>query len=91
MSVLEYLRSLTTADGSRWQPMLAGLALFAAGIGAAVFFRVSDLVAALLTGLSLAAWGMGACAMVGYLRWVLAGEVDKAKREGAGITGKDGK
>jgi len=88
MSVFEYLRMLTTADAGRWQPMLAGLALFGAGIGASVYFEVSDLVAALLTGLSLAAWGMGACAMVGYVRWVFAEEKDKARREGAGITGK---
>ena len=90
-SIYQYLRLLTTADGSRWQPMLAGLALFGAGIGAAVLFEVSDLVAAMLTGLSLAAWGMGACAMVGYVRWVFAGEKDKARREGAVITGKDRK
>ena len=86
-SIYQYLRLLTTADGSRWQPMLAGLALFAAGVSAAVVLEVSNVVAALLTGLSLAAWGMGACAMVGYVRWVFAAEKEKARREGASITG----
>ena len=89
--MIAYLRMLTTPDGSRWQPMLAGLALFGAGIGASVYFEVSDLVAAMLTGLALAAWGMGACAMVGYVRWVFAGEKEKARREGASLTGKDRK
>lgn len=81
--MIDYLRMLTTAHASRWQPMLIGLALFGAGIGAAVAYEVSDVVAALLTGLSLAAWAMGACAMVGYVRWVFAEEKEKARREGA--------
>ena len=72
--MIEYLRMLTTADASRWQPMLAGLALFAAGVAATVVYEVSAIVAALLTGLSLAAWGAGACAMVGYVRWYFATE-----------------
>jgi hypothetical protein len=75
--VIEYLRMLTTADASRWQPMLAGLALFAAGVSASVVYEVSAVVAALLTGLALAAWGVGACAMVGYVRWYLAAEKDR--------------
>ena len=79
MTAIEYLRLLTTADGRRWQPMLAGLALFAAGASAAVFFEVSDLVAALLTGLALAAWAMGACALVGYVRWMFAAEVKRTR------------
>ena len=72
--MIEYLRMLTTAHESRWQPMLTGLALFAAGVSATVLYEVSDVVAALLTGLSLAAWGVGACAMVGYVRWYFATE-----------------
>jgi hypothetical protein len=76
--VIDYLRMLTTADKSRWQPMLAGLALFAAGVSASVYYEVSDVVAALLTGLALAAWGVGACAMVGYVRWYLAAEKDRS-------------
>lgn len=75
--MIEYLRTLTTADASRWQPMLAGLALFAAGVSASVYYEVSDVTAALLTGLALAAWGVGACAMVGYVRWYLAAEKDR--------------
>lgn len=91
MSILEYLKMLTTADAGRWQPMLVCLALFGAGIFATVFFQASDLVAALLTGLALAAWAIGACAMVGYVRWVFAEEKDRARRDGAGLTGKDRK
>lgn len=79
MSVIQYLRMLTTADASRWQPMLAGLALFGAGVFAAVFYEVSDLVAAMLTCLSLAAWAMGACAMVGYVRWLYAEDAKDGK------------
>ena len=75
--MIDYLRMLTTAHHSRWQPMLAGLALFAAGVVATVAYQVSDLVAALLTGLSLAAWGVGACAMVGYVRWYFAAEKER--------------
>ena len=81
MPVIEYLRLLTTADSTRWKPMLAGLALFAAGVGAAVFSEVSEMVAALLTGLALAAWGMGACALVGYVRWMFRSEVKRTKDE----------
>jgi hypothetical protein len=81
VSPIEYLRHLTTADSRRWQPMLAGLALFAAGVGAAVFLEVSDLVAALLTGLALAAWAMGACALVGYVRWMFASDLARAEAE----------
>lgn len=77
--MIAYLRMLTTADASRWQPMLAGLALFGAGVGAAVFLEVSDFIAAIMTGLALAAWAMGACAMVGYLRWFFAAEVKRSK------------
>ena len=76
--MIEYLRTLTTAHASRWQPMLAGLALFAAGVFATVAYEVSALVAALLTGLALAAWGVGACAMVGYVRWYFATEKDRS-------------
>ena len=79
MSLIERLRWLTTPHESRWQPMLAGLALFAAGVSAAVFLEVSEFVAAIMTGLSLAAWAMGACALVGYVRWMFAAEVKKAK------------
>lgn len=81
MSLIERLRWLTTPHESRWQPMLAGLALFGAGVSAAVFLEVSDFVAAIMTGLSLAAWAMGACALIGYLRWMFASEVERTKAQ----------
>ena len=77
--MIEYLRMLTTAHASRWQPMLVGLALFALGVSATVFLEVSDVVAAIMTGLALAAWGMGACALIGYVRWMFASEVRRTK------------
>ena len=88
MSMIEYLRMLTTADASRWQPMLAGLALFAAGVSASVYHEVSDVAAALLTGLALAAWGVGACALIGYVRWMFASEVERSKPHGSEKDGK---
>lgn len=86
--MIEYLRTLTTAHASRWQPMLAGLALFAAGVSASVFYEVSAVVAALLTGLALAAWGVGACALIGYVRWMFASEVERTKPDGLEKDGK---
>lgn len=79
MSLIERLRGLTTPHESRWQPMLGGLALFAAGGSAAVLFEISPFLAALLTGLALAAWTMGACALVGYVRWMFADAVKRTK------------
>jgi hypothetical protein len=79
LSLIERLRHLTTPHESRWQPMLGGLALFAAGAGAAVLLEVSDFLAAIMTGLALAAWAMGACALIGYVRWMFAAEVKRTK------------
>ncbi|MBI4124270.1 MAG: hypothetical protein HY467_05165 [Betaproteobacteria bacterium] len=62
--------------------MLVGLALFAAGAGGAVLAQENALLSAALTGLALAAWVAGACAMVGYVRWLFAAEVAQAKRDG---------
>lgn len=84
MSLIERLRWLTTPHESRWQPMLVGLALFAAGVSASVFLEVSDFVAAIMTGLSLAAWAMGACALIGYVRWMFASEVERTKSQDKG-------
>ena len=79
ISLIERLRGLATPHQSRWQPMLAGLALFAAGAGAAVLLEAYDFLAAIMTGLALAAWAMGACALIGYVRWMFAAEVKRAK------------
>lgn len=58
--------------------MLAGLALFAAGVGAAVLLQPPELIAAVLVVLATAAWFVGACGMVGYVRWFLASELVRA-------------
>jgi hypothetical protein len=81
MAIGIYLRSLLAPDRSRWQPMLMGLALFAAGVGAAVSFQPPAPLAAVLIVLALAAWVTGACAMVGYVRWFIASEIARAKKD----------
>ena len=81
MTIGLYLRSLLAPDRRRWQPMLMGLALFAAGVSAAVNLQPPWPVAAALTVLALAAWITGACAMVGYVRWFIASEIAQAKRD----------
>lgn len=61
--------------------MLIGLALFAAGVGAAVLLRPPELIAAVLVVLAIAAWFVGACGMVGYVRWFFASELLQASRD----------
>jgi hypothetical protein len=78
---LSYLRTLVTPDRGRWQPMLMGLAVFAIGAFAAVAMQEQPTVSAVLAALALAAWVVGACAMVGYVRWYIAGEMERARRE----------
>jgi hypothetical protein len=80
MRVGNYLRSLLAPDRSRWKPMMMGLALFAAGVGAAVNLQPPPPVAAVLIMLALAAWVTGACAMVGYVRWFIASEIAQARK-----------
>jgi hypothetical protein len=81
MLIGNYLRSLLAPDRSRWKPMMMGLALFAAGVGAAVNLQPPGPVAAVLVALALAAWLTGVCAMVGYVRWFIASEIAQAKRD----------
>lgn len=63
--------------------MLMGLALCAAAAGAAVLVQPSPLCLALLV-LSLAAWFVGACGMVGCVRWFFAAEMSQARQDSAG-------
>lgn len=70
---------------SRWQPMLMGLALSAAAAGAAVLVQPSPM-SLLLAILAFAAWFVGACGMVGYVRWFFAAEAAQARRNSAGST-----
>ncbi len=64
--------------------MLMGLGLFAAGAGAAVLLQASELAAMVMTVLAFIAWCVGACAMVGYVRWFFASELQQARRDDAG-------
>lgn len=54
--------------------MLGGLALCAWGLGTTALVRPSEAVEAVLVLLSLAAWFVGALAMVGFVRWYFAEE-----------------
>jgi hypothetical protein len=75
----EYLRSLMRADRGRWQPMLMGLACLAAAAGGAVLAQDFWLISLLFSVLAFAAWVVGACAMVGYVRWLYAAEATRLK------------
>jgi len=61
--------------------MLIGLALFAAGVGGAVALQPSKFVEAVLLILAIAAWFVGACGMVGYMRWFFASEALRARQD----------
>jgi hypothetical protein len=74
-----YLRSLLAPDAGRWQPMLMGLACLAAAAGGAVLAQDYWLISLLFSVLAFVAWVVGACAMVGYLRWFFAFEVNRLK------------
>lgn len=60
--------------------MLMGLALSAAGAGASVLYqpRLASLV---LFVLAIAAWIVGACGMVGYVRWFFASEASRVRHD----------
>jgi hypothetical protein len=57
-------------DRRRWQPMLIGLACFAAAAGGAVLAKETAPVSLAFTVLAFAAWVTGACAAIGYVRWL---------------------
>lgn len=81
MSPTDRLRWLMAPDRGRWKPMLIGLALFAAGVAAAVLLQPPGLIAAVLVVLAIAAWFVGVCGMVGYVRWFFASELLQASRD----------
>jgi hypothetical protein len=82
MSLRDNLRSLMAPGKAQWKPMLLGLALSAASAGAAVLTQ-PGLVSLGFVVLAFVAWFGGACAMVGYARWFLAGEMAQAARDRA--------
>ena len=90
-SPVDRARSLLTPDKSRWKPMLGGLAVCALAVAAAGAFRPPKLIEALLLSLAIAAWSVGACAMVGYVRWFFASELVEAKRNSTEAEERDGK
>lgn len=61
--------------------MFIGLALFAAGVGAATALQPPKLIEAALLLFAIAAWFVGACSMVGYVRWYFANELSQARRD----------
>lgn len=75
----EQLRRLLQPASSRWQPMLMGLACLAAAAGGAVLAQDFWLVSLLFSVLAFVAWVVGACAMVGYVRWLYTAEATRLK------------
>jgi len=75
------LRRLLQPGSSRWQAMLMGLACLAAAAGGAVLAQDFWLISLLFSVLAFVAWVVGACAMVGYVRWLFAAEAERAKRD----------
>ena len=80
MLLRDHLRLLMAPGRDQWKPMLMGLALSAAAAGAAVLVQPNP-ISLVFLALAFAAWFVGAYAMVGYLRWFLAGEVVRARQE----------
>ncbi|MCC7485717.1 MAG: hypothetical protein IT529_12115 [Burkholderiales bacterium] len=86
----EWLRRLRTPAAARWQPMLAGIALAAGCALAAVLARESTLLSMVLTLAALCAWLAGACAMLGFLRWLHADALRQAERDRDAVRRRDG-
>jgi hypothetical protein len=76
-----YLRSLLAPDASRWQPMLLGLAGLAAAAGGAVLAQDYRIVSLFLTMLAFCGWIVGACAMVGFVKWLFAASLRDLNRD----------
>ena len=91
MSPTDRLRWLLVPDRSRWKPMLMGLALSAVGVGAAAALQPPALIEAVLVVLAIAAWFVGACGMVGYVRWFFASELLQAMRDRADAVEREDK
>ena len=81
MSAFDYVRELVNPDASRWKPMLMALGVAMAGVQAVAWLQPSDAVKGIIVLVVAFAWGVGACALVGYVRWMFASEVERAKRE----------
>ena len=64
--------------------MLMGLALSAAAAGAAVLVQPSP-ISLLFLVLAFVAWFVGACGMVGYMRWFFSSELSRTRQESASL------
>lgn len=80
MSPFDYVRELVNPEGNRWKPMLMSLGVAMAGVHAVAWLQPSATLRALIVLVVAFAWGVGACALVGYVRWMFASEVERAKR-----------
>ena len=80
MSPFDYVRDLVNPHASRWKPMLMALGVAMAGIQAVAWLQPSEGLKGILVMVVAFAWGVGACALVGYVRWMFASEVERAKR-----------
>jgi hypothetical protein len=83
LSLIRQLSELVTPDSSRWKPMLMALAAAMAGVEAVALLRPSQLVTGLIVLIVMFAWVVGACAMIGYVRWMFRSEVERAKQDAA--------
>ena len=70
--------------------MLMGLALSAAAAGASVLYQ-PKLISLVLFVLAIAAWVVGACGMVGYVRWFFASELSRVRQDNPGTFDKKDK
>jgi flagellar basal body-associated protein FliL len=81
MSPLERLRWAIAPDQRRSLSIVfGGLAVFVALGGLAALFVVPRAIAVLMALTMLAALVVGACGMVGYLRWFFRSEADQHTR-----------
>ena len=77
-----------TPHRDSWRQMLAGLALCAALVGIALL-QPWKVLEAVLLAVALAAWFVGACGMVGYVRWFFASELARARQDALAADEKD--
>jgi len=78
MTLLERLQWAIAPDEERSMSLLvSGTAVFIALGGIAAFLPLPRVVNALFALGMLAAWAVGLCGMVGYLRWYLGGAKGK--------------
>jgi hypothetical protein len=83
MSPVQRVIGLLTAQRSRWKPMFLGLGVAIVCIQAVALLKPPEPISGILVIVVLLAWLVGACAMVGYVRWLFASEVAQARRDNA--------